>query len=299
MNAATDKHRIETHTRGPDDVRLQPIADGENLARRRVTGTMQRMAVDRLVGLAVPRHSAAQPRVDIGDRSGACLGDPATDHHPVRIQTMHLHVAFKPALELGTVFLRVGPALNQARAGEISEIVIVGDAYAPSLKDFTVGLPAQESYPPTERLQRLDAGFAAGSDEVIRVARQCDARELLLNRVGGPRRVGDQDDTAPFPAPLPQPLGRAGIEGHAVVNDSPYVAEDQPVFWVQRIEKAHSRPASAKPRSIGATSSGLLSSRRANGGVSTSTTCTGMPATRNRSCSSPSSVSSSLIRVAA
>ena len=69
----------------------------------------------------------------------------------------------------------------------------------------------------------------------------------------------------PSPAPMQQPLRGAGVEVHAVVNDAPDVAQDQPVPFRQRVEKANSRPASDSASSIGATSSGLSSSRKAKG----------------------------------
>ena len=73
---------------------------------------------------------------------------------------------------------------------------------------------------------------------VIAVARQPDARELLLDGFGGARRVGDQDDAAALVAPLPQPLGRARIKVHAVVHDAPDVAQDQPVFRIERVPES-------------------------------------------------------------
>ena len=96
-----------------------------------------------------------------------------------------------------------------------------------------------------------------------------------------------------------QPLGRAGVKIHAVVDDAPDVAQDHRIFGIQRVpESSFEAGLAPAPASIGATSSGLLSSRKVNGGVSTSTTSTGMPAARKRNCSRPSSVSSSLTGVA-
>ena len=62
----------------------------------------------------------------------------------------------------------------------------------------------------------------------------------------------------PSPSPLQQPLGRAGIKVHAVVNHAPDIAQDQPVSLRQRVENAHSSPASISACSIGATSSGIV-----------------------------------------
>src|SRR5206468_7196155 len=122
---------------------------------------------------------------------------------------------------------------------------------------------------------------------------------LPLDRRFGARRIGEKDDAAAFAAPLFEPTGGVRVKVHPVMDDAPDVAQDQAVSGIERIPETHSSPASASACSIAATSAGLLSSRKANGGVSTSTTATGTPAARNRSCSSPSSVSSSLIGVSA
>ena len=100
-------------------------------------------------------------------------------------------------------------------------------------------------------LERLDPRLAARRDEVIGVARQADARKLLLDGVGGSRRVGEQDHAAALLAPLLQALRRARDRADAVVNDAPDVAQDQPVFGVQPVPKVHSSPASASACSIG------------------------------------------------
>ncbi len=58
--------------------------------------------------------------------------------------------------------------------------------------------------------------------------------ELLLDGLGCSRRIGDEDDRSPFPPPLQQALGGTRVQMHAVVNDAPDVAQDQPVARVQR-----------------------------------------------------------------
>ena len=88
--------------------------------------------------------------------------------------------------------------------------------------------------------------------------RKSDLPELLLDRFGGSRRIGDEDDRPTLPSPLQQPFGGAGIKVHAVVNHAPDIAKDQPVSLRQRIEKAHSSPASIRACSIGSTSSGIV-----------------------------------------
>src|SRR5207248_1543756 len=150
--------------------------------------------------------------------------------------------------------------LLEAGAGEIGEIVTLADLHAPALEDLAISSGPDEADGFIERVQRLDPSLSAGSDIIPALGRQSNARKLRLDRFGGPRSVGDQHDAAALIAPLLQPLRSSGIEVHAIVHDAPDVAQDQPVLGVERVPKAHSRPAAASASSIGATSSGLLSS---------------------------------------
>jgi hypothetical protein len=104
------------------------------------------------------------------------------------------------------------------------------------LEDLTVGRGSDESDGLPERIQGLDSRFAARRHEVIGVVRQSDSGELLFDCFGGSGRVGDQRDAPAFIAPLAEAIGRSRIKCHAVVHDSPDVAEDQAIFGIERIE---------------------------------------------------------------
>ncbi len=78
----------------------------------------------------------------------------------------------------------------------------------------------------TERIQRLDPRLSAGRNEIIGIAGKANPRELLVDGLCGARRVGDEGDAPPLPAPLPKPLFGARIQGHSVMDDAPDVAED-------------------------------------------------------------------------
>ena len=258
------------------------------------------MAIDRRMRLAVPGHAPAEPLVEIGDRPRAGLGHAAADHQPIGVEAMHVHVALGPALEIGAIILGDrGRASVEAGARKVREMLVVGDPHAAAFEDLAVSRRPDEADRIAERVQRLDPRFAAGRDRrpkhraAARYGASCCSTASAVRGALVMRTT-----QRPSLAPLSQPLGGARVKVHAVVDDAPDVAQDQAVFGVERIPEAHSRPASASACSIGATSSGLLSSRSANGGVATSTTATGMPAARKRNCSRPSSVSSSLTGVA-
>ena len=146
----------------PEHVGLQSVADRQHLARRRIAGEMQRVAVDRLVRLAVPGHSAAEPLVKIGDRAGAGLEHAAAHHHPVGVEAMHVHVARGPALEVGAIFLRAraGSSVTpvQARSVKSSPSAIRTPrpsriARSPARADEADG-PRQARSAPRSRLRR-------------------------------------------------------------------------------------------------------------------------------------------------
>jgi hypothetical protein len=68
----------------------------------------------------------------------------------------------------------------------------------PALEDLAVARGADEA-------DRLASAFSASipasplvAIAVPAIARQADPRELLLDRVGGARRIGDEDDAAPL-----------------------------------------------------------------------------------------------------
>ena len=96
-------------------------------------------------------------------------------------------------------------------------------------EDFAVARGADESDRPFQRAKRLDSRFAAGRDEIISAARKSDPGELPIDRIGGARGIGQKHHAAPLLPPLPEPRFGARVEMHAVVNDAPYVAQNQPV----------------------------------------------------------------------
>ena len=95
--------------------------------------------------LAVPGHPAAELLVKVGNRAGAGLEHAAAHHHPVGIEAMHVHVARGPALEVRAIFARVRPAFHDPGAGEIGEIVALGDPHAPPFEDRAVPGRADEA----------------------------------------------------------------------------------------------------------------------------------------------------------
>ena len=77
----------------------------------------------------------------------------------------------------------------------------------------------------------------AARDRIPAVARQSKTLKLLRDRRLGARRVGEEDDAAAFIAPTAQPFGDTRIELYTIVNDAPQIAQDQPVFRIERIEE--------------------------------------------------------------
>ena len=123
--------------------------------------------------------------------------------------------------------------LGDPGAGEIGETLLLRDANTAAFQDLAIAGRSDEAHRSMEPQQRFDPRFAARRDEVISGARQPDPCELLLHRFGGSRSVGEQHDATPLAPPLRQPLGRAGVEVHPVVDHAPDVAEDQPVLRVE------------------------------------------------------------------
>ena len=183
-------------------------------------------------------------------------------------------------------------AHRRARDGNVGEVRRRRTDRPWSSRICAVLPSAEEAGRVRQRPDRGDPRLAAGRDPVPAIARQADAVELRLHRLGGARRIGDEDDLAPLVTPLraaarPSP-GRAarrrGRRPRCRTGSREYASGPS----ASQVTLIRGRPSPA-PASIGATSSGLLSSRKVNGGVSTSTTSIGMPAARKRNCSRPSS----------
>ena len=177
-------------------------------------------------------------------------------------------------------------------------VVTLGDAHAASLENRAVGGCADE--PDGPRQARSGPSIPA-SPLVATTSQQSRGRpsrpSCAIDRIGGSRRIGDQDHAAALAAPLAQSRRpRPGRARRRRERRPRYRTGSAGISGRARPMSSFDARGSASACSIGATSSGLLSSRSANGGVSTSTTATGTPASRNRSCSSPSSISSSLDR---
>ncbi len=206
---------------------------------------------------------------------------------------MDQHVAIREAFQLLPIVVDMAALIVEAGAGEFREVVVCSNSYAAPFQDLSIVPGSDEPHWSLAFKERRNARLAAGRDSVPRIAWKAEPQELLLHRFGRSGRIGYQDGAAALAPPLPEPVRGTREEGDSIVDDSPDVAQDEPVALRESIKIAHSSPAWTSARSIGSTSSGLLSSRRANGGGLTSTTSTGTPAARKRSCSSPSSNSSS------
>ena len=211
MNSAADENRVEAHPRRTEHVGLEAVADGQHEAWRRIAGEVQRVTVDRCVRLAVPSDAAAELLVQIGDGAGAGFEDAPPHHHPIRVEAVHVHVVCGPALEVRAIFLRKRPFLGDAGAGEVGEIVALGDAHAATFQDRPVAGGADKTNRPRQRIQGFDARIAAGCNPVPAIIRQADAAKLAGNRIGRSRCVGDEDHFAALAAPLAQARCRAGI----------------------------------------------------------------------------------------
>lgn len=85
MNSAADEDCVEPHSRSAEDVSLETVADGKDSVLRRISAMMERMAVNRFMGLAIPGHSAAKTLIKIGNRACTGFRNAPTDHQPIRV----------------------------------------------------------------------------------------------------------------------------------------------------------------------------------------------------------------------
>src|SRR5688572_7392924 len=99
--------------------------------------------------------------------------------------------------------------------------------------------------------QRRDPGLAAAGDRVIGGARQAERVEISLHRLGRARRVGEEDDLPPLALPIEQPFRNPRQDSVAVVDHAPDVAQDRPIFRVERVERAHAAAGAGSVASAG------------------------------------------------
>ena len=181
------------------------VADRQHLVLRRIAGAgAAHGRRSPRCGLPYQVDPAAEPLVEVGDRAGAGLGNAAADHHPVGVEAMHVARRGSPSARARRDSPRDRAALPsrpvQARSVKSSPSAI---AHAPALEDRAVAARADEADRLAERVERLDPRFAAGRDRSPRQSRGRPMRaSCCFDRIGGARRIGDQDDAAALVAPL-------------------------------------------------------------------------------------------------
>ena len=93
--------------------------------------------------------------------------------------------------------------------------------------DRTVALRAEPEHFLARVVGDEEPGQIAGADDrVIGLVGDAELAQLALHRIGGPRRVGDQDDGAALLAIGVQRLAGFGKRLKPVMHDAPDVGED-------------------------------------------------------------------------
>ena len=211
MNSLADEDRVKAHPGRAEDIGSNPVSDRQHLVGWGLARPVQGVPINSFERFAVPCHAPAELLVKVRNRARASLHHAASDDNPVGIKAMHMDVPIGPPFEIGAIFLRSWTLGHDARAGELGEVIARGNPDAPPLKNLTVAWRPNEAHWIRKGVQRFDPRFAACRDEIIGFARQSDMFELLLHRVGGAGRIGNERDAPALAAPLAQPLLGAGV----------------------------------------------------------------------------------------
>ncbi len=193
---------------------------------------VKRGIIDRLVWLAGLSDAAAQILIEPGKGTGAPDQFVTTFHHDIRVGADHQQTACGKGLELVPVVIwSFGLVIKEASAADQIGICLAHNLKAGAVIEAEVAFRADVEALALGAAGQQVARHVAGRDDVIvGVARHAKHSQLLVDRLGRARSIGDEHDRATLLlAEAGQRLmsGRKG--GYTIVQYAPDIAENAPV----------------------------------------------------------------------